>query len=204
MALVLSGGSARGFAHIGVIRVLEQMGIEPDLIVGTSAGSINAALWGANLQLGAEAVFVGSGIFKSEDPMPRAKAIVEATTNDAGVKGVVITSAKEAFSGGADLTMLETFGRVYADTLKKKGEEAAKAQLLEDAGRLSRIFRRLETCGKPWVAAINGLALGGAFELGGPGADFNGDGFIDFFDLDHPLVVAFVRDAVASAGTPRL
>ncbi len=92
-------------------------------------------------------------------------AIVEATTNDAGVKGVVITSAKEAFSGGADLTMLETFGRVYADTLKKKGEEAAKAQLLEDAGRLSRIFRRLETCGKPWVAAINGLALGGAFEL---------------------------------------
>ena len=33
------------------------------------------------MQLGAEAVFVGSGIFKSEDPAPRAKAIVEATTN---------------------------------------------------------------------------------------------------------------------------
>ena len=33
------------------------------------------------MQLGAEAVFVGSGIFKSEDPEPRAKAIVEATTN---------------------------------------------------------------------------------------------------------------------------
>jgi pyridoxal 5'-phosphate synthase pdxS subunit len=33
------------------------------------------------MQLGAEAVFVGSGIFKSNDPAPRAKAIVEATTH---------------------------------------------------------------------------------------------------------------------------
>ncbi len=39
------------------------------------------------MQLGAQSVFVGSGIFKSEDPAPRARAIVEATTNylDAGV-----------------------------------------------------------------------------------------------------------------------
>ena len=39
------------------------------------------------MQLGAQAVFVGSGIFKSADPAPRARAIVEATTNynDAGI-----------------------------------------------------------------------------------------------------------------------
>ena len=49
VALVLSGGSARGFAHIGVIRVLEQMGIEPDLIVGTSAGSIVGAGYAAGM-----------------------------------------------------------------------------------------------------------------------------------------------------------
>ena len=36
-ALVLGGGAARGFAHIGVIKVLEANGIVPDLIVGTSA-----------------------------------------------------------------------------------------------------------------------------------------------------------------------
>lgn len=36
---------------------------------------------GLAMQLGAEAVFVGSGIFKSEDPLPRAKAIVEATAH---------------------------------------------------------------------------------------------------------------------------
>ena len=47
LALVLSGGSARGFAHIGVIKVLEQAGIRPDLVVGTSTsvGAIIASLY---------------------------------------------------------------------------------------------------------------------------------------------------------------
>ena len=49
IALVLSGGSARGFAHIGVIRALEQLGIEPDLIVGASAGSIVGAGYAAGM-----------------------------------------------------------------------------------------------------------------------------------------------------------
>ncbi len=43
-AIILSGGSARCFAHIGVIKVLEQAGIRPDLVVGASAGSIAGAL----------------------------------------------------------------------------------------------------------------------------------------------------------------
>lgn len=49
IALVLSGGSARGFAHVGVIKVLEQNGIKPDLIVGSSAGSIVGALYASGL-----------------------------------------------------------------------------------------------------------------------------------------------------------
>jgi NTE family protein len=50
IALVLGGGAARGFAHVGVIKVLEAQGIVPDIIVGTSAGSVVAALYagGAN------------------------------------------------------------------------------------------------------------------------------------------------------------
>jgi NTE family protein len=40
IALVLGGGAARGWAHIGVIRELAEMGIEPDMVVGTSVGSI--------------------------------------------------------------------------------------------------------------------------------------------------------------------
>lgn len=50
----------------------------PMFCAGGIATPADAALV---MQLGAEAVFVGSGIFKSEDPEPRAKAIVEATTN---------------------------------------------------------------------------------------------------------------------------
>ena len=49
VGLVLSGGTARGYAHIGVIRVLEQLGIEPDLIVGTSAGSLVGAAYASGL-----------------------------------------------------------------------------------------------------------------------------------------------------------
>ncbi len=50
----------------------------PLFCAGGIATPADAAL---AMQLGAEAVFVGSGIFKSDDPAPRAKAIVEATTN---------------------------------------------------------------------------------------------------------------------------
>ena len=45
IGLALGGGAARGFAHIGVIQVLEEAGIRPDLVVGTSAGSLVAALY---------------------------------------------------------------------------------------------------------------------------------------------------------------
>ncbi len=47
VALALGGGAARGFAHIGVIKALEAQGIIPDIIVGTSAGSVVGALYAA-------------------------------------------------------------------------------------------------------------------------------------------------------------
>lgn len=46
-AIVFGGGSARGFAHIGVTKALEAAGIVPDLIVGCSAGSLVGAFWAA-------------------------------------------------------------------------------------------------------------------------------------------------------------
>jgi NTE family protein len=47
LALALGGGAARGFAHIGVIKVLEGNGIQPDIVIGTSAGSVVGALYAA-------------------------------------------------------------------------------------------------------------------------------------------------------------
>src|SRR5436305_10320663 len=52
-------------------------------------------------------------------------AIVDQTTADTAVKGVVITSGKEAFSAGADLSMLEGMNKAFAAAKKAQGEEAA-------------------------------------------------------------------------------
>ena len=50
IAFALGGGAARGFAHVGVLNVLERNGIHADLVVGTSAGSLAGALYAAGLR----------------------------------------------------------------------------------------------------------------------------------------------------------
>src|SRR5882724_1009838 len=80
IGLALGGGAARGFAHIGVIQVLEENGIKLDLVVGTSAGSLVAALYasgksGSDLAAMAETMdeyaftdwaFPGRGLIRGE------------------------------------------------------------------------------------------------------------------------------------------
>lgn len=45
VGLVLGSGSARGWAHIGVVRVLEEAGIKPDIVCGTSIGALVGAAY---------------------------------------------------------------------------------------------------------------------------------------------------------------
>ena len=91
--------------------------------------------------------------------------LVDKVAADAAIKGAIVTSGKDAFCGGADLTMLEGMGAVFANLVRTKGEEAAAAFVFKESRKLSQLYRRLETSGKPWVCALNGTAMGGGFEL---------------------------------------
>ena len=97
--------------------------------------------------------------------MEELASIIETVAGDAAIKGAVITSGKDTFCAGADLTMLEMLSREFTDVMREQGEEMGVQRLFEEGRRLSQIYRRLETSGKPWVAAINGMTLGGGFEL---------------------------------------
>ena len=100
----------------------------------------------------------------TEEVMDELDAIVDAVTADEEIKGAVVTSGKSTFSGGADLTMLKSmFERIHEE--RAKDPSGVGRMLFEQVGRMTGIFRKLETCGKPWVSAINGICMGGAFEL---------------------------------------
>ena len=89
--------------------------------------------------------------------MDSLEALITAVAADSAVRGVVLTSGKPAFLAGADLDMIRMF------TERAKVDAVPELNVL--FGHLGRLFRRLELSPKPYVAAINGLALGGGLEV---------------------------------------
>jgi 3-hydroxyacyl-CoA dehydrogenase/enoyl-CoA hydratase/3-hydroxybutyryl-CoA epimerase len=86
--------------------------------------------------------------------------ITKTLSSDASIKGAIITSGKASgFCAGADL------GELGGSLSGGAGGEAGLRALFDSCFALNRTFRALETCGKPVVAAINGLALGGGLEI---------------------------------------
>ncbi len=81
--------------------------------------------------------------------------VAERIRNDDKVKGAVITSGKSSFMAGADLKeMVATFD-----------QRTDAAEVYAWCRKLQQAYRKVETCGKPVAAAINGTALGGGLEL---------------------------------------
>lgn len=81
-------------------------------------------------------------------------AVIDRLAAEEGIKGVVFASAKETFFAGGDLHWLRSI------------EPGGEAELFADIENVKKGFRGLERLGVPVVAAINGAALGGGFELG--------------------------------------
>jgi 3-hydroxyacyl-CoA dehydrogenase/enoyl-CoA hydratase/3-hydroxybutyryl-CoA epimerase len=91
--------------------------------------------------------------------------IVARIKTDDAVRAAIITSGKKSFCAGADLLWLKSLAAKFAAAGRSSLDQQALRAHMDEASRFSRVFRALETCGKPVVAAITGTALGGGLEL---------------------------------------
>lgn len=89
----------------------------------------------------------------NDESIPAFEAALQQAIADESVKGLIITSNKPEFVAGADLKMI------------LRNNDKAPTEMLNVSSELNRIFRSIETSGKPTVAAINGTALGGGYEI---------------------------------------
>lgn len=89
----------------------------------------------------------------NDESIPQFEAALQRAYADERVTGLIITSGKPEFVAGADLKMI----------LRNNGKDPA--EMLKVSQELNRVFRTIETSGKPAVAAINGTALGGGYEI---------------------------------------
>jgi 3-hydroxyacyl-CoA dehydrogenase / enoyl-CoA hydratase / 3-hydroxybutyryl-CoA epimerase len=93
----------------------------------------------------------GSANVLNADSVAAFSAVVEQGLADPGVKGILVTSSKESFVLGGDLKAL------YALSFAEEVAALGRA--------IHKVFRRLETGGKPVAVVLHGLALGGGLEL---------------------------------------
>src|ERR1700755_2949272 len=104
----------------------------------------------------------------NNDVLSELEALLDKTTADAAIKGVVVTTGKDTFSDGADLTVLQKLSSQFEQVRNSQGEEAGARIFFEESRKASVLYRKIETCGNPWASAIRGPAVGAGFDLALP------------------------------------
>jgi NTE family protein len=103
VALVLGGGGLRGFAHLGVLRALEEAGIQPDIVVGSSAGAVVGAAYASGLS-SVQIEVIAGGL--------RVSSLIDFTVSASGImRGDHIARWINTFTAGA---AIESFPRRFA------------------------------------------------------------------------------------------
>ena len=181
VGLVLSGGGAKGAAHVGVIRVLEEMGVPIDLVVGTSMGAIVGGLYASGLsgkeleqaiqEIDWEDIF--------DDDPPRAERSLRRKRDDADFLVRYRLGLKD---GELQLPRGVILGQKLMLALRKLSANGARS----DFDDLTRPFRAVATdleSGEPVVLKSGSLALAMRASMSVPGVfppvDYDGRLLID-------------------------
>lgn len=111
VALVLGGGGLRGFAHVGVLRALEEAGIKPDIVVGTSAGAVVGAAYASGLTA-AQIESAGRSVDLS--------SLIDWTLSSGGImRGAHLASWVDAVTGGRPIEKFPLRFAAVATDLQK-------------------------------------------------------------------------------------
>jgi NTE family protein len=130
IGLALGAGSARGFAHIGVLKSLDQAGIKPDVVVGTSAGALVGAFYAA-----------GYSPWQIETVALNAKEVELADVSSTGSRGMLVGDSLWRFVNdalkGARIEALRTRLAVVATDLRSGDGVVLRNGVVADAVRAS-------------------------------------------------------------------
>lgn len=165
LGLALGGGSARGFAHIGVLKSLDQAGIRPDVVVGTSAGSLIGAFLAA-----------GFTAWQIEAVALRTREVDIADLTPGNKRGLMAGDALARFVNenlkGAQIEDLKTRFAAVATDLRSGEQVLQRSGSVADAVRAScsipGVFVPRETGGRELVdgGLVSPLPVRGARALG--------------------------------------
>lgn len=100
-----------------------------------------------------------------ETSLAEFEAFIQRFETDEAIKGLVLTSGKDTFCGGADISMLAAMRERSIELRKTQGDVAAKQFLFEQSARLGSVFRKMELVPKPVAVALTGTAMGGGWEV---------------------------------------